>query len=368
MTAKCCTFGLSYAIGTYEYALRRKNMQSAHRFGRRRFLGGASIAPWRFGGLSMATAGAKLTRGGTMTSTPTKTLPPVDAIAVLDEAGLTAKVRNLTAAHDGQLGLVAALMLPTPDLAHWEGVFRAPFDAFVAAAPQGAKHHITDAFGSGDTDWMAAAHQSRSDIFDLVRQHRLCVTYVAREASVARASFEALQVVSARGKANKSPDLSVSERPSATRLVSECYEGLVSTIHVMAEGFGRQHVALYSDEIDDAVLAIMERDADRLRNVSEREVNVRGYDKAKKTPLHAKIKFTADVPGIDVTRVGTITKLGKSSSLVFATDVIVNSLYHHLQRLPVGTSFNIKKTVEGWALADQVFAPEDEAHDIYSKI
>ena len=51
-------------------------------------------------------------RGGlhrsVMSDTTTTPLPPPDAVAVLDEAGLTAKVSNLTRDHDGKIGLVAA--------------------------------------------------------------------------------------------------------------------------------------------------------------------------------------------------------------------------------------------------------------------
>ncbi len=144
-----------------------------------------------------------------------------DALAILDEAGLTAKVRNLTVDHDGQIGLVAALMLPSPDLSGWEAIFEPPYRAFSNAAPPGAKLHITDAFASGDAGWIAAANQSRSDIFSLVRAKNLLVVFTAREASVARASHQATQDMISRAKASKSPNLSVSERPSDTRLVSE---------------------------------------------------------------------------------------------------------------------------------------------------
>jgi hypothetical protein len=89
--------------------------------------------------------------------------------------------------------------------------------------------------------------QARTEIYALVRSNQLGVAYIAREASVARKTHEASLDLIARSKAAKSPHLSVSERPSDTRLVSECYEGLVSTIDIMAESFGSQHVALYAD-------------------------------------------------------------------------------------------------------------------------
>lgn len=305
---------------------------------------------------------------GIMTQNMSTQLPGPDALAIIDEAGLTAKVRNLTPDHDGQIGLVAALMLPTPDLAYWEKVFKPPYDHFVAAAPPGAKLHITDAFRASNPAWAAAAEQSRRDIYALAREHRLRVTYLAREASVSRRSHERLEELAAQARSNKPSHISVPDRPSDTRLVTECYEGLISTIDVMAESFGCQHVALYADEIDEGVLKAMEADADELRHLSRRVVELPGYDKQQKQPLKRSIVFSSDMPGLDVTRVGTITMLGKSSSVVFAIDVIANALLHHLGKHPVGTSLNIRKSVEGWELEDVVFAPTDERHDIYSKL
>lgn len=299
-------------------------------------------------------------------TTSTNSLPPPDAIAVLDEAGLTAKVRNLSEDHDGKIGLVAALMLPTADLAHWEAVFEPPFTSFKNAAPPGAKLHITDAYGSADQRWIAAANAARQDIFSIVRAERLLIAYLAREASIARKTHEAEQDLISKAKTLKPPHISISERPSETRLVSECYEGLVSLIDILAETAGSEHVAMYADEMDKDVLRVMEADAQALRELSQKQVTLAGFDKAKGTKLSRTLTFSSDVPGIDVTRVGALSKLGKSSSLVFAADVIVNALLHHLQGLPFGTTLNNMKSVSGWALEECVFAPPDERHDPYS--
>jgi hypothetical protein len=131
---------------------------------------------------------------------------------------------------------------------------------------------------------------------------------------------------------------------------------------------GRRHVALFADEIDDGVLRAMETDAGALRHLSKRVHELRGYDKLNKKVIVGTVAFSAAAPGIDVTRVGTITRLGKSSSLVFAIDVIANALLHHLEPHPIGTSLNILPSVDGWDLADRVFAPADEKYDIYSKV
>ncbi len=291
-----------------------------------------------------------------------------DAIAFLDEAGLAAKVRNLTKDHDGQIGLVAALMLPTADVDYWQNVFREPFESFKAAAPPKTKLHITDAFRSGNDNWAKTASQSREEIYELVKANSLYVTYLAREASVARRSHQMMQQHIDRCESENSSNISVSRHPSNTRVVSECYQGLVSTVDIMAEAFGLQHIALFSDEIDNIVLNNMEVQADRLRNISRREQELTAFDKQQKKIIKRRIISSTDFQGIDVTRVSTITKVGKSSSLAFAIDVIANSLLHHLQQHSVGTSLNTLKSVEGWQLAGCVFAPPNGCYDIYSKI
>ena len=259
------------------------------------------------------------------------------------------------------------VILPTPDIGHWQNVFDPPYQGFATAASPGAKLHITDAFASGDTAWTQAAKATRSEIFSLVAANRVRIVYIAREASVARKTHASMQDLIARAKLSKPPHLTISDRPSETRLVSECYEGVVRTVDIMAESVGYQHVAIYADEIDEGVLKVMEADADALRRLSKRQVELEGYDKQKQAKLSRTLTFSTDRPGIDVTRVGTITPLGKSNSLVFAADVIANSLLHHLHGLPADASLNNMTSVAGWDLESCVFAPPDDEHDVYSK-
>lgn len=221
-----------------------------------------------------------------------------DAIGIIDEAGLTGKVRNLTPAHDGQLGLVAALMLPDADLMKWENIFAAPFDRFRRAAPIGAKFHITDAFASSSAEWIAAAVEARKGVFDLVKVHNLLVVYTARDATIARRSHALLKEVEDHARASKLEHIAISQRPSNTRHVAECFQGVVSTIDVLAETFQLQHVALYSDEIDPGVRADMESAADRLRNLSKHQVDIRGYNKVRNTPVLRSIAFRMTCPAL----------------------------------------------------------------------
>jgi hypothetical protein len=48
-------------------------------------------------------------------------------------------------------------------------------------------------FGQDSEAWIDAANAARDEIFSLISQNRLVVVYVAREASVARRTHEAMQ-------------------------------------------------------------------------------------------------------------------------------------------------------------------------------
>lgn len=294
--------------------------------------------------------------------------PPADAMGIVDEAGFTGKVKNLAPERDDEIGLVAALMLPDGDLEKWEAEFRPPFEAFRASAPAGAKLHVTDAFASGDTAWAAVAAASRRDVFDRIQRLRLLVVYTARRAVVARTTHALMSEIRDRAQAASPPHITVSRRPSTTRHVAECFQGVVSVIDILAGSAGCGHVALYSDTIDATVLADMEAAADRLRRLSRRETEIRGFDKAAKLRLAGKISFSVDLPGIDVSRVGRLEPLGKSSALVFASDVVCNALLHHLEGLPRNLPLNTMRSVEGFALERQVFAPPSDMADIYNII
>lgn len=291
---------------------------------------------------------------------------PTDAIGIVDEAGLTGLVRNLTPGQDKSIGLVAALMLPDADMAKWESVFAPPYEAFRAAAPAGAKLHITDAFTSGSADWAAAAERARQDIIDRIQRLGLLIIYTARRGQVARTTHDMLLGIAERADAARPAHISVSRRPSGTRHVAECYQGVVSIVDVLAATFGCRHIALYSDTIDPAVLADMEAAADRLRSVSRRVKHVHGYDRLAKQRVTGTITCSVDLLGIDVSRVGALQPLGKSSSLVFASDVVCNALLHHLRGLPDGTPLNTMRGAEGWVLAPRVFAPTADMADIYN--
>jgi hypothetical protein len=288
-----------------------------------------------------------------------------DAFAVIDEAGYVGLVDGLTAANDDDFGLIAGLLFPTGDRSRWEQVFAPPFDAFRKAAPTGAKLHITDAFKSGDEKWIAAARASRAEIYRLIMQRQIYVVFLARRCRISRRTRD-----NQRGVVEFSKSLAAARegvathypRPKrkATRVIGECYQGIVSIIDDIAKANGRRSVEVYSDALDDEVLAHMEGEANRFRSISKREINLSAYSKERRrVEVLGRIVMSVDLPGVDVTAVQPLKgALGKDNPLVFAADVVVNEFRHRLAQLPADAPLNDVRALLGWEIERAVFGFE----------
>lgn len=57
-----------------------------------------------------------------------------------------------------------AIPFPADKVTLMRDIFTPTFDRFRAAAPEGAKLHITDAFSSGNDQWAGVAHAVRDEI------------------------------------------------------------------------------------------------------------------------------------------------------------------------------------------------------------
>jgi hypothetical protein len=233
-----------------------------------------------------------------------------DAFAVIDEAGYAGLVEGLTAANDDDFGLIAGLLFPNGDRAYWEGIFSAPFDAFRNAAPSGSKLHITDAFVSGDQTWIATARAARQEIYRLIMQHRIFIVFLARRCRISRRTrdelrefdeFNRTKATAREGVATHFPRA----KRRATRVIGECYQGLVSIIDDIAKAESRQCVEVYCDTLDHEVIAHMEGEAGRYRTLSRRVVNLSGYNKEKRCVEDlGRLVMATDFPGIEVVPLG----------------------------------------------------------------
>jgi hypothetical protein len=236
-------------------------------------------------------------------------------------------------------------------------------DRFVAAAPPGAKHHIADAFTVGNEPWAAVARDVRDELFALMQNIRLVVVYAARRFALARNVFEHSQNIIAQAKAASSGRYRITgaERPSDERIE----DNVMSTLLLMLDGFAeqekRQRVDILFDEIDKPV-ADRYRDAlEVTRSLTRNHHKVAGWDTHEKQRVSGSITMAADAPfRLDSQFVGEIAVVGKSSPLVFAADVVANSLWRHLGTLDDAAWLNDAAAVAGWPLGDLVWGKDAE--------
>jgi hypothetical protein len=295
-----------------------------------------------------------------------------DAFAVIDEAGYVGLVDGLTAANDDDFGLIAGLLFPNGHRAGWEEAFAGPLKAFRNAAPAGAKLHITDAFNSGNKQWIAAARAARQEIYRLIMQHRIFVVFLARRCRISRRTrddqrdlveFIKTQAATREGIATHFPR----SKRKATRVIGECYQGLVSIIDGIAKAEGRRCVEVYCDTLDEEVLAHMEGEAARFRTLSQRVVNLTGFNKEEgRVEELGRLVMASDLSGVDVTTVKPLMgALGKDNPLVFAADVVVNEFRHRLSKLPPNAALNGTIALRGWEIDRAVFAVEGGTSTTY---
>jgi hypothetical protein len=255
--------------------------------------------------------------------------------AFTDEAGARGLVRKLTDSVDFEVSLLCSLLIPREHVAHVTDLFRPPFDKFCAAAPLNAKIHITDAFGPGNDAWRKVAEQVRAEIFKIMKENRVFLTYSARRLRVSREMHELLSRLKQEARDAKRSDYVIknSNRPSSEQVDDDVMINLALMADAFAEKMGRQRVDFFFDEIEKSV-ADRYRDAilatQRLENFKE-EVEAR----EKNTGKQAKGIIRAKGPsGIATKHLGSVAVAGKGDPIVFATDVVTNSSWRHLQGLP----------------------------------
>ncbi len=91
-------------------------------------------------------------------------MQPADVMCFIDEAGDRGYVRNLRPEQDQRVCVLAALPILAEHVDYARGEVRRAFDRFVLAAPDGAKHHITDAFSAADALRDRARHHRATAI------------------------------------------------------------------------------------------------------------------------------------------------------------------------------------------------------------
>lgn len=290
-------------------------------------------------------------------------------VAFADEAGYRAAVRDLTAQNDREISLICTLLIP----AQYEDSVRASvqplYDRFRLAAPSNAVLHISDAFKPGNESWGEVAALVRQELFALMQKRRIIIIYVARRAALARKLYEDSEALKLQARANKTSKVKIvgANRPDDTRIEDDVMISLALMLDTFAEQEGGRRVDIKFDQLDAAVAERYENALETTRNVSGSTHVVKGWDPEKRGKVTGKIDVRASAPfELDSKFLGRITVAGKDDPLVFAADVVANSLWRHLSKLAVDAKLNEASSVSGWEAESLVWGKDhDKGFDSY---
>ena len=287
---------------------------------------------------------------------PSAAAVAADVVSFVDEAGDRGYVRKLTGENDHNIGVFCALPVPVAHLDTVRDAIRPAYDRFCAAAPPGAKHHITDAFKPGNEAWAAVAYEVRDEILAAMLNMHLRVVYVARRSRVARKTHELNEDTRDDAKAAAAafgPRTHVvqgANRPSNETVDDQLMIDLSLMIDIFMESAEMKVSDFYFDQIDASIAERYRKTIERTRHISfsKHDVTARNLATGENEARTVEMR----VPGIevDVTHVGSIVVAGKSDPLVFAADVVANHLWRHLKTASADAPLNDGRALQGWVL------------------
>ena len=285
-----------------------------------------------------------------------------DVITFVDEAGLGGLERNLKLAQDHEIGLMCALPIPLEHVEYARSRVSPFYKMFCAAAPPGAKLHITDAFAPGNDKWRVAAEAARDGIFAVMHETHLRVVFAARRGRLARENhtqFSQLQAEAKRAAQTREPSkfaVPGRNRPSDKIVLDQVMVDLSLLLDGFMETAERRISDLYFDQIDSPLAERYSRMIERTRNISFRrhEVKARNLETGKDEFRVIEMKAQADFR-LNAIHVGKIVVVGKADPLVFAVDVTANSLWRHLKTLPAEAPLNAASSLAAWPLEPITF-------------
>lgn len=291
------------------------------------------------------------------------------AIAYIDESGPSKAgyVRNLTEDRDDQFGVLCAVVVPSEQKDQVESSFRPAFESFIAAAPEGEKWHITDAFKAGNEVWGEVAKSAREEAWRVISEFNLRVVYDARRAALSRSHHELLQSTLEPLAAARRSDVDIPElrRPSGETIEGHLCTGLMLKLDCWAIDHHRERVDLVFDAMDQKLEGTVNQAKADLEDLEQSSHLVKGFNKVTRQPVTGKIEFSARSPDsnlpLAIKRIGSVSVLGKEQPLVLLADFVANALAHHLGELPVDSPLNAPASVAGWVLEKHVYGVREDA-------
>ena len=287
-----------------------------------------------------------------------------DTLAFVDEAGGGGYSRKLTPKRDHEVGLVCALLVPAAKLDAFHDVFTCGYRRFVAATPQDAKLHITDAFRPGFKSWAGVARSVRTDFYGLIRKHEVPVVYEARRLGLDRKSYELFENSLPARRSQLDSHSAKSNHPNQSQVEDSLLTGLFLKLDAFCADFHCEQVDLIFDTLNEGVARNYRKILDSTHKISHssRIQTRRHPDPAERWTLRLETKIEAPFP-LDTRFLGDLHVAGKGSPLALATDIVANGLYEHLRNLPADAPLNCPTSVKGWELEGRVYGVRENAFE-----
>jgi len=287
--------------------------------------------------------------------------PEADTATFIDDGGIHALIRNLKPQQDHEIALLCALPVPKRHLTLFRSEIQPLYEELKRLVDETNKFsrnkikmHITDMFSTEDSKLREAADNARGKIFSLIAKHQGAIVYSARRAGVARKEFERADrdrreaLSRLKTTQNRVPELG---RISQENILERAMKYLIAKLDMLLRHQSSSGNELYFDEIDPSALNVYRKVKSEFDDVTHEKfsVSVRNISTGETVIKTLNVSIETEQP-IQDTLVRDIQIRGKEDPLIFAVDVVANSLWRHLSSLPSDAHLNVFESVKGWDL------------------
>lgn len=281
------------------------------------------------------------------------------ALAFIDEAGEKGYTSRLRPEHDDRIAVMAAVLVPALHERNFEKRLRPAYERFRSQAPAGEKLHMSAALKPGNEAWARTAREARTELFDVAISVNARIVYVARRMRVLRSHRDMLAGILPVPATDKRVGNLIRKVPrDHARIDTDAFEMLL----LLLEEFGRQtrHVVVpVIDRVDQPILKAYNQHLVEHRNFADREDEYKAFDTAKKRTvsggrvrmqvLRQNGRIAAD---LNATHLDDVVTLHHVTPISLLADMVVHSLYRHLNDREPTAPLNVKSALVGWPLAD----------------
>ena len=283
-------------------------------------------------------------------------------IVFIDEAGEKGLVRNVQTHRDALIGLMCGLLVLEESECLLRSAFKPHFDKFCAAAPEGAKIHITDTFLPGNEAWAEVACEVRAEGLSLLEQGNYTIIYDARRLNVVRESYEIIEQSVEAASQNRCSNVRIPERSDSERVDEQLVQGLILKLDAYAQDHNLDSIDLRFDEIDTSLRKNYEGVLRETQSIEATRRQVKGWNLEEKKRIQGEIAIQIKAPfSLDVKHIGNLDVAGKKDSLVLLADIVTNGLYHHLCSLGPKDPLNAPSSIAEWHMCSRVWGVRDNA-------